>query len=74
MSYIHLNGSEGDKILSGLSTDQDKERLYSFEISNTSIQLPAADAVVDDGDLLRQSSGGASTGVEVPSGQMQPAN
>ena len=45
-----------NKFLSGLTLVQDKDRLYSFEISNTQIQYPSEDPkdAVNENDLLRQ--------------------
>ena len=62
---------EVDKFISSLNINQDKDRLYSFEISNTQIQLPTESNTIDENNLLRQAP---SAPVEETSSQMTPAN
>ena len=62
--------SEVDKFISSLNINQDKDRLYSFEISNTQIQLPVDTSNIDENDLLRKPP---SAPVEETSTQMTPA-
>ena len=64
------NDADANNFISGLNINQDKDRLYSFEISNTQIQPPVDISTVDENNVLRQPS---KSNVEETSPQMTPA-
>ena len=73
---VVTNGNQSDgesKFINDLNIDQDKDRLYSFEISNTQINMPSAEENQNSSgevDLLKRPD---KVVVEETSKQMKPA-
>ena len=63
--------SEYSKLISGLNINTDKDRLYSFEISNIQIPTMTSEKPADETNVLRVATPTAT--LEEPSQQMTPA-
>lgn len=81
LNELKVVAGDNADLLSGLKVDGNKDRLYSFEISNTSIQLNVdaqsnqqqdKSGYINEGDIIVKPSASSTNAVENTSEQLKP--